>query len=106
MFLTTLELKRETSWEKATNNLGTLLDELLFIAIRYQFRDIIYLLGKRNSGRGTRSPEGETALYMAARIRNEKVVDFLLRTGWAKYIDAPEAARGWTPLFVACAQGH
>ncbi|GIJ97977.1 hypothetical protein Aspvir_000085 [Aspergillus viridinutans] len=106
MFLTALELERKTSSEKTTNDLVTLLDELLFVAIRYQFRDIIYLLGKRHSGRDTQSPEAETVLYVAVRTGNDRVVDFLLRTGWAKYIDAPETARGWTPLFIACAQGH
>ncbi|RHZ48190.1 uncharacterized protein CDV56_100746 [Aspergillus thermomutatus] len=105
MFLAALDLEGETS-EKTTKDLVTLLDELLFIAIRYQFRDIVYLLGKRHSGCDTQSPEGETALYVAAQTGNEKVVDFLLSTGWVKYIDAAETARGWTPLFIACAQGH
>ncbi|RHZ73683.1 hypothetical protein CDV55_106143 [Aspergillus turcosus] len=101
IFLTALDLERKTSCD-----LVPLLDELRFIAIRYQFRDIIYLLGKRHSGCDTRSPEGETALYVAAPTGNEKVVDILLRTGWAEYIDAAETARGWTPLFSACAEGH
>jgi glycerophosphodiester phosphodiesterase len=105
MFLAALDLEKNTSCEE-TAHLVTLLDELLFIAIRYQYRDIIYLLGKRRSGCDTRLAEGETALYVAARTGNEKVVEFLLRTGWVKYIDVPETTRRWTPLVVACAQGH
>jgi hypothetical protein len=44
MFLTALDLEGETSSKKTTNNLITLLDELLLVDIRDQFRGIIYLL--------------------------------------------------------------
>ncbi|KAL4744296.1 Glycerophosphoryl diester phosphodiesterase family-domain-containing protein [Aspergillus terricola var. indicus] len=106
MFLAALDLERNTRRKETANDLVMLLDELLFIAVRYQYTDMIYLLGKRRSGCGTRSAEGETALYVAARTGNEKIVEFLLRAGWFKYINVPETTRGWTPLVIACAQGH
>jgi glycerophosphodiester phosphodiesterase len=106
MFLAALDLERTTSRGDTVNDVVMLLDELLFIAIRYQYRDIICLLGERRSGCDTRSAEGETALHVAARTGNEEVVEYLLRAGWIKCINDPETTRGWTPLVIACAQGH
>lgn len=51
---------------------------------------------------------GETALYVAARNRHETYVKLMLDAlSYEKVnIDLTEKAHGWTPLVVACVEGH
>lgn len=82
------------------------LDDLLIIALRYQHDDMVYLLAYSNFGPNTKSLHGETALYVASQIGREDYVKLLLENGSDVDIDTPETPHAWTPLFIACAEGH
>ncbi|THC92087.1 hypothetical protein EYZ11_008440 [Aspergillus tanneri] len=82
------------------------LEDLLFIAIKYQYDEIVYLLAKCHFEFHRRSSNGETALYAAARCGREEYVEILLKNGRTTDINIPETIHGWTPLFIACVEGH
>ncbi|PLB48482.1 ankyrin repeat-containing protein [Aspergillus steynii IBT 23096] len=83
-----------------------LLFDLLSTAIRYEFDDIVELLAQRQIDTHLRSSDGETALYLAARRGRESYVKTLLENGGAADVSTPEPVHGWTPLFIACVNGH
>ena len=51
---------------------------------------------------------GETILYTASRYGRVEIVEILLSPDLQSRLstDVPENVRGWTPLIVACAEGH
>ena len=50
------------------------------------------------------NPQGETALYIAARSGDEELVKSLL--SHKANVALAEKAHGWTPLFIASVEGH
>lgn len=84
-----------------------MLSDLLIISLRYQHDEILRLLASSYVDIGHRSGRGQTALYVAAQIGREDYVKMLLgsRIG-SDAIDISETVHGWTPLFVACTNGH
>ncbi|KAB8073559.1 GDPD-domain-containing protein [Aspergillus leporis] len=105
VFLDTLRLTAEIGDRTINQDLVTVLDDLFPIAIKYQYDDIVSLLGKCRLGFQT-SSHGETALYVASRSGREDYVDALLNNGRDIEINMPESVHGWTPLFIACVEGH
>ncbi|OOO07236.1 glycerophosphoryl diester phosphodiesterase [Aspergillus oryzae] len=85
-FLKALEPMMQTNDESSKYILIDILRDLLAIAIKYH--------------------HGETALYVAARSGKEEYVDMLLKHGSFPDLDIPETVHGWTPLFIACVEGH
>ncbi|MCJ1426861.1 Glycerophosphocholine phosphodiesterase [Sticta canariensis] len=56
---------------------------------------------------GVGESPGATRLYLAAQANDEAVLNAILASPAARrdQLNAIESARGWTPLFVACAKG-
>ncbi|KAE8307733.1 humps family-domain-containing protein [Aspergillus transmontanensis] len=106
VFLKTLETTMQASDEGQNYELFNILNDILVVAIRYQHDDIVRLLAKFPLNSHGKSSHGETALYAAARSGNEEDVDLLLEHGRYSDVDVPETLHGWTPLFVACVEGH
>ncbi|KAJ5348690.1 uncharacterized protein N7506_001943 [Penicillium brevicompactum] len=82
------------------------LDDLLIIALRYQHDDMVYLLAYSNFGPNSKSLHNETALYVASQIGREDYVKLLLENGSEVDVNTPETPHAWTPLFIACVEGH
>lgn len=82
------------------------LDDLLIIALRYQHDDMVYLLAYSNFGPNSKSLHNETALYVASQIGREDYVKLLLENGSEVDVNTPEIPHAWTPLFIACVEGH
>ncbi|KAE8138298.1 humps family-domain-containing protein [Aspergillus pseudotamarii] len=105
-FLKALEPMRQTSDKARNHNLICILNDLLVIAIKHQYDDLVRLLAKFPLESHGEPSHGETALYVAARSGNEVYVDILLEHGRYPDLDTPETVHGWTPLFIACVEGH
>ncbi|KAB8215504.1 humps family-domain-containing protein [Aspergillus novoparasiticus] len=105
-FLKALEPMMKTNDEARKSNLINILRDLLAVAIKYQYDDIVRLFAKFPLEFHDESSHGETALYVAARSGNEAYVDMLLKHGSFPDLDIPETVHGWTPLFIACVEGH
>lgn len=86
------------------NNLSVLLG----IALKSGFGDIARMLIAHHANTDFQSLSGETALYIASQMGFDDLVKAVLhppvpqRTG----IDLVEPVRCWTPLFIACIEGH
>ncbi|KAB8242537.1 ankyrin repeat-containing protein [Aspergillus flavus] len=105
-FLKALEPMMQTNDESSKYILIDILRDLLAIAIKYQYDDIVRLFAKFPREFHDESSHGETALYVAARSGKEEYVDMLLKHGSFPDLDIPETVHGWTPLFIACVEGH
>jgi glycerophosphodiester phosphodiesterase len=91
---------------KPDKNIRSNMQNLLNIAIRYQFGDMVELLGESQLSFGGVSAHEESPLYVAAQIGRDDYLDILLHNGQMEVIDGSEALNGWTPLFIACINGH
>ncbi|EEP77277.1 predicted protein [Uncinocarpus reesii 1704] len=85
-----------------------LLQELLFIAVKYQHDDIVRLIFSASPFVKPHPRSGETPLHVAAQIGREDYVKLMLEnmTSFEASIDVAETLRGWTPLTTASALGH
>jgi glycerophosphodiester phosphodiesterase len=108
LFLDTLKMHYQTGDEAGDRHLRSLLGGLLLIALKSQYDDVVYLLVPSHIDINHHSSRGETALYVAVQIRREDYVRILLKaTSGENTIDVlSETIYGWTPLFIACAEGH
>ncbi|PKY05440.1 GDPD-domain-containing protein [Aspergillus campestris IBT 28561] len=91
------------------HNKTAILNEVFSIAVKYQHDEIVYMLAKcRAVSHPCPHAETETALYIAAQSGRAEYVEALLNHN--KHIslnlNTPEPVHGWTPLFVACVEGH
>ncbi|KNG83260.1 putative ankyrin repeat-containing protein, partial [Aspergillus nomiae NRRL 13137] len=105
-FLKALEQMQQTHGEAKNYDLINILNDLLVIAVKYQYDDIVLLFAKFPLYSHGKASHGETALYVAARSGNEGYVDILLEHGRCRDLDIPETVHGWTPLFIACVEGQ
>ncbi|KAA8646328.1 uncharacterized protein ATNIH1004_007755 [Aspergillus tanneri] len=106
ILLTSVGFMNQIGDKNLGKNAMDTLEDLLFIAIKYQYDEIVYLLAKCHFEFHRRSSNGETALYAAARCGREEYVEILLKNGRTTDINIPETIHGWTPLFIACVEGH
>ena len=108
LFLDTLQTNSRSSDEARDRHLEEILTCLLFIALKSQSDEIVHLLLHSRVDMEHRHSQGETALYVAAQIGREDYVETALKAVFDQdaNIDVPETVHGWTPLFVACANGH
>ena len=82
--------------------------EVLALAVGSDFTVIVQLLVDAEVDTDYQDDQGETALHVAARFGQVQCARILL-TGTAKQKANPEIAEktyGWTPLFIACVEGH
>lgn len=92
--------------KQSKSDLQALFGHLLLLSVRSGQNDIIKTLLDNQANINYTTPHGETALYCAAQANNLDLVKFLL--AYTQHgLDANiTAATGWTPLMVACANGH
>jgi glycerophosphodiester phosphodiesterase len=77
---------------------------LLALAVRSEFQDILEALLLIERGINYQGKHGETAVFLAAQHGQAKMVKALVKMS-AK-INLSETTRAWTPLIVACVNGH
>ncbi|KAL8949136.1 MAG: hypothetical protein Q9222_004734 [Ikaeria aurantiellina] len=82
--------------------------ELLALATKSDFVAIVQLLTKAGVDLDYQDDQGETALHLAARFGHADCAKALLDgcEGQKANTELTESVFGWTPLFVACAEGH
>lgn len=94
--------------DSETQNQTAISNEVFSIAVKYQHDEIVYMLAKCRAVSHPSHGETETALYIAAQSGRADYVEALLNHN--KDIDlninTPEPIHGWTPLFIACVEGH
>lgn len=82
--------------------------EVLLLAVKEDLADIVNLLVKSYVNLNFQDAQGETALHIAARYGHEKCAELLL-AGTSKQqasTEITEKTFGWTPLHIACVDGH
>ena len=82
--------------------------EVLALATKENFEVIVQLLVDAGVDLNHQDEHGETALHVAARFGHSKCAEALLRGTATQKSDTEIAENtfGWTPLFVACVDGH
>lgn len=80
----------------------------LAVATQSNFVRIVKLLVDAGVDVNYQSEQGETALHVAARFGHDESAKAILSgSGLHKVeVDIPEKTFGWTPLFIACVDGH
>lgn len=108
LFLTALDTDVQTVDEAHDKHLIATLNGLLLSVLRYQDDDMVRLIASSRINVSYTSSSGETGLHIAAQLGREDYVDMLLKIASLQNasIDVRETAYGWTPLFVACVEGH
>ncbi|KAL8911754.1 MAG: hypothetical protein Q9171_003146 [Xanthocarpia ochracea] len=102
-----IQSKTETSGDGVDGKLQSVLVELLPLAVRSQKQDVVRLLLQYGVDVNHRTDSGETALYVASQYGYNDIVSTLLDAEGAKTaLDIYETSRRWTPLFIACVEGH
>ncbi|KAK6445089.1 glycerophosphodiester phosphodiesterase [Trichoderma asperellum] len=92
--------------KQSKSDLQPLFGNLLLLSVRSGQDDIANILLDHQPDINYTAPHGETALYCAAQANNLGLIKLLL-TYTQCGLDANIAtATGWTPLMVACANGH
>ena len=98
------------SWDKIASDkkLQSVLDELLSLAIKLDKSKLVELLLRYQVNVNHRAPSGEAAIYIAAQLGREKIMQMLLSLSTTSDLDIelPGNVRGWTPLLVASVEGH
>ena len=82
-----------------------ILHDVFSIAVKYQHDEIVHSLAQCRMGSHPCS-QGETALYVAAQSGRADYVEALLNHNKDVNLNTPEPVHGWSPLFVACVEGH
>ncbi|KAL8715009.1 MAG: hypothetical protein Q9220_000966 [cf. Caloplaca sp. 1 TL-2023] len=104
---TYLRSKKDSRKLVAEVEFQSILGELLILAVRSQKQDIVRLLLQHGVDVNHRTSSGETALYLASQYGSEEIVRMLLDAEDAHTaLEICESSRRWTPLFIACVEGH
>ena len=82
--------------------------EALALATKCNFVPAVQLLIEAGVDINYQDTSGESALHVAARLGHEKCAELLLSSSSAEKVSTElfEATFGWTPLFLACVEGH
>ena len=82
--------------------------EVLALAVKADFVVIVKLLVEAGVDLNYQDDQGETALHVAARFGHTECARILLEEydGQKADMEVAENSFGWTPLFVACVDGH
>ncbi|KAJ5799446.1 uncharacterized protein N7518_001514 [Penicillium psychrosexuale] len=107
VFLKTLMSEIESRQDVQTESLvKNHLNDMLKLAIRYKHDGIVFLLARCYFDFQECSLYGESAIYVAAQVGRSDYVNVLLENCNNVYIDTADKLHGWTPLFIACVEGH
>ncbi|KAI4213889.1 MAG: hypothetical protein LQ351_003584 [Letrouitia transgressa] len=99
--------KVEPDDNRTDDKLQSVLVELLPFAVRSRKQDVVRLLLQYGVDINHRTSSGETALYVASQYGYGEIVSTLLNAESAETtVEIFETSRRWTPLFVACVEGH
>ena len=81
---------------------------LLAEAVKANFVEVVRVLIQAGFDLNARDDQGETALHVAARFGHSDCARLLLATTNLRRanLEIAEKTYGWTPLFVACVDGH
>ncbi|KAF2120467.1 Glycerophosphoryl diester phosphodiesterase family-domain-containing protein [Lophiotrema nucula] len=112
--LTTKALLQAENWrgqseEKLSSRKNTSKSgAVLALAVQSNFVTIVRLLVEAGVDVNYQDEQGETALHVAARYGHDECVKALLEGSYLynTEVDVPEKTFAWTPLFVACVDGH
>ncbi len=82
--------------------------EVLALAVKANFVVIMKLLVEAGADLDYQDDQGETALHIAARFGHKECARILLdgHDGQRANMEVAENSFGWTPLFIACVDGH
>lgn len=82
--------------------------EVLALAVKANFVVIVKLLVEAGVELDYQDDQGETALHLAARFGHTECAKILLEEhdGQQADMEIAESSFGWTPLFIACVDGH
>lgn len=82
--------------------------EILALAVKANFIIIVRLLVEAGVDLNYQDDQGETALHIAARFGHTDCANILLEEHDCQKanIEVAEHSFGWTPLFIACVDGH
>ena len=82
--------------------------EVLALAVKANFVVIVKLLVEAGVHLDYQDDQGETALHIAARFGHTECAKILLEEhdGQKADMEITEKSFGWTPLFIACVDGH
>ncbi|KAK2616738.1 hypothetical protein QQS21_000350 [Conoideocrella luteorostrata] len=85
-----------------------ILGDILILALRAGTDEMAKIVLEHGPDLLHRSSRGETALYVAVQFGNLPLARLLTSqlSGYELSLEAVEQTRGWTPLMVACANGH
>lgn len=80
----------------------------LALATQSNFVAIVKLLVEAGVDVNYQNEQGETALHIAARFGHAECAKALLEgsVSYKTQVDVPERTFAWTPLFIACVDGH
>jgi glycerophosphodiester phosphodiesterase len=87
-----------------SGDLGKIFGDLLAVALKSDFLEIVQVLVGSNMAINHRGKYGETALHIAVRSGREDYVRLLLNQ--SADVDALETVYGWSPLIISCVKGH
>ena len=95
---------RKAAVRKHTSKSG----EILALAVKANFVIIAKLLVEAGVDLDYQDDQGETALHIAARFGHTECARILLgeHDGRKADMEVAENSFGWTPLFIACVDGH
>ncbi|PYH38102.1 ankyrin repeat-containing protein [Aspergillus neoniger CBS 115656] len=90
------------------DGIAPLFSRTLFTALHYEYEDLIAVISQACSRfcRTPRNCEGASPLHVAARTGRADRVKQLLETVCVSELSSVEPIYGWTPLAVACVEGH
>ncbi|GKZ31573.1 hypothetical protein AbraIFM66950_000146 [Aspergillus brasiliensis] len=90
------------------DEISPLVHRAFFIALHRQYEDLILMFSRTRSRfcRTPRNGEGASPLHVAARTGRADHVQLMLETVCISEVDSVEPLYGWTPLIVACVEGH
>lgn len=82
--------------------------EVLALAVKADFVVIVKLLVEAGVDLDYQDDQGETALHVAARFGHTECAKILLKEhdGQKADMEVAESSFGWTPLAIACVDGH
>ena len=82
--------------------------EVLALAVKANFVGIVKLLVEAGVDLDYQDDQGETALHVAAHFGHRECARLLLEghNGKKADMEIAEKSFGWTPLFIACVDGH
>ncbi|KAL8951441.1 MAG: hypothetical protein Q9222_002581 [Ikaeria aurantiellina] len=104
---TYIQSKASSEGNAADTRFQSILGELLPLAVRSGNQNTVRLLLQHKVNVNHRTNSGETPLYLASQYGYDEIVGTLLGVkDTHAALEIYESSRKWTPLFIACVEGH